>query len=166
VLGAAEATALDDALSACTAARWGVGASLGLSAVQVVACVWLRPISVRAEFCVSVLLGTLSVVCQAMALGGEVEAAAQVGSAASIAEVVFIVLFMVNCVASAAVLRRSDAALAFAAGTSLSRPRIAKSRRMTPQVRSSQPDGVDMRRAARCQSEQLETLVALICERL
>jgi hypothetical protein len=95
----AEATALDDAGSACSAAQWRVGVSFALSAAQVVACVWLRPMSVRAEFCVSVLLGTLSVVCQAMALGGEVEAAAQVASVASIAEVVFIVLLMLDGVA-------------------------------------------------------------------
>jgi hypothetical protein len=164
VLGAAEATALDDALSACTAAQWGVCVSLGLSAAQVVACVWLRPMSVRAEFCVSVLLGTLSVVCQAMALGGEVEAAARVASVASIAEVVFIVLLMVEGVVRASVARRSSEVLASGGGTSFSR-RISQSRRMTPTcVRSGKADDVSTMRAARCQSEQLETLVALICE--
>jgi hypothetical protein len=164
VLGAAEASALDDAGSACTAARWGVGVSLALSAAQVVACVWLRPMSVRADFCVSVLLGTLSVVCQAMVLGGEVEAAARVASVASIAEVVLIVLLMVEGIVRTSAARRSSEVLALGGGTSFPR-RIAQSRRMTPTcVRSGNADDVATRRAARCQSEQLETLVALISE--
>ncbi|CUG47422.1 membrane-associated protein, putative, partial [Bodo saltans] len=61
---------------------------------QVVLCVWLRPFSVRAEFYVAGLLGGLSVVCQALALAGDVDASAKLNTASATLEIVFVVLLM------------------------------------------------------------------------
>jgi hypothetical protein len=162
VLGAAEVTTLDDAGKACTAAQWGVGVSLGLSMVQLVLCVWLRPINVRAEFAVSVLLGAMSVVCQGIALAGNLRTAADVNTVASMVAVVFTVIFLVNGVvraaaAPAAFLSPSEAQWSFR-GT-----RSIESHKKVPHVVSASAS-VGEGRLTRLAHHQLKTLIALICD--
>ncbi|CUG89057.1 transmembrane protein, putative, partial [Bodo saltans] len=88
VLGAAEAVASNSGANACVAAQWGVGCAVGLSALQLVMCLWLRPFAVRLELWMALLLGGLELVGNALSLGDETAAAGVVVSVSAYLELV------------------------------------------------------------------------------
>ncbi|CUG94328.1 GPI-anchored surface protein, putative, partial [Bodo saltans] len=80
----------------CSAAQWISGCTIGLGCVHAVLCVALRPFSVRLEFWAAVSADVLGVLSQILALAGSVDGASVAVTIAAIAELIVVVLMMLN----------------------------------------------------------------------
>jgi hypothetical protein len=96
-LGAALSVAESAALASdvCSAAQWGTGSAIALSALHIVLLIVLQPASVRCELWMGTLLGLLELLANILVVVGDEDSAENVVAASAVLEMAVVVILSV-----------------------------------------------------------------------